>query len=151
MKLSIRILSVLGLALSLSSFAHANTETIDWPSRNSKVVCGGRVDGEDLKLHIVTAGEIMGGESVNGRILLYVDLHKAGQAHLLISDALTDAEYDKRQAILAKLSPEDAELFQKITKTRVIELYSGFIDGIVQFDINYADRSLSLSCQEIAN
>jgi hypothetical protein len=142
---------VLGLALSFSSFAHADTATIDWPTRNSKVICGGSVDGTDLVVRAIPGGELMTAESANTRILIYIDLHKPGQVHWVISDSLNDDEYDRRQAIIAKLSPEDALLFTKITATHTTELFSGFMEGVLQMNMNYGDRTFSMSCQELAN
>lgn len=141
----------LSLGLALSSVAQAAPNSIDWPTRNSKVICGGTVDGTELNIRIVTPGELMGAESENSRILVYMDLHKPGQLHLAISDSLTDEEYDKRQAILKQLSPEDAALFQKITMTRVMEFYVGFTEGVADLRLSYANRVMSLSCQEVKN
>src|ERR1035437_3321435 len=138
------------VALIFSFTAHAESGTVSWPSRNSKVICGAMVDGESLDFHVVVPGELLGSSSKDERILLYVDLHKAGQVHLAFVEALTDDEYDQREAAMTKLSPEEAELMRALTASRQNDLYAGITpDRFVHLETIMKKRTLSVSCQEI--
>jgi hypothetical protein len=152
-KFSLKILfSGFALFFAISpSIAKADALSIDWPIRNSKVICGGIVDGETLNMRISVPGEVMTAESSNGRILIFVDLHKPGQAHWIFTDAMSDDEYDKREAITKKLTPDEAALIRALTKGRQTDLYMGFTDGIVHLRTTFGDRAMSMSCQEIPN
>ena len=147
-------LSFTAITLTLtvtSNSARADAISMDWPTRNSKVICGGIVDGETLNMRISVPGEVMTAESSNGRILIYVDLHKPGQVRWIFTDAMSDDEYDKREAIAKKLTPDEATLIRALTKGRQTDLYMGFTDGIVHLLTTFGDRAMSMSCQEIPN
>lgn len=61
---------------------------------------------------------------------------------------MTDADYEKRQAVLAKLSKEDAELMQNLTSSRRSDIYMGMTDGFTHLRVESGTKFLSLSCQE---
>ena len=150
MKLSILALLFSGIAL-MPFTARAEAISIDWPTRNSKVICGGIVDGETLSMRISVPGEVMTAQSSNERILIYVDLHKPGQVHWLFTDTMSDEQYEKREAAIKKLSPEEASLIRELTKGRQNEIYMGLTDGYVHMLTTFGNRSMSMSCQEIPN
>jgi hypothetical protein len=139
----------LALAIFTTAAAQAEPASLPWPSRNSDVICGGTVDGETLAMRVST-DDVLAAESVTGRIMVYVDLHRPGQVRWLIADVLGDDDYDQRQELLKKLTAEDADLIRKITAGRQIDIYAGLTDGIVHLRTDFGKRSFSLSCQEIA-
>lgn len=139
-----------GLVLSVASFAHADEVSVAWPSRNSVVICGGSADQVDLKMRVVVENELLAAEADNGRALIYVDLHKPGQARVVTLDGLSDEEFEKREAILAKLSPEDREFLKALASPRQSDFYLGFYDGFIHLDSMQGKRTLSFSCQELS-
>jgi hypothetical protein len=145
------MIKLFAFLLAFPLFAHAENPSVEWPARNSKVICGGIVDGDDLEMKVVVANELLKAESKNERVLLYVDLHKAGQVRLVMVDALNDAELAKLDAILAKLSPEDASLMSAFRSSHVTDFYMGMTDSFVHLTSAFGKRSFSFSCQEIAN
>jgi hypothetical protein len=152
LKLACLFFTALTLILTLTpNSAKADALSMDWPTRNSKVICGGIVDGETLNMRVSVPGEVMTAESSNGRILIFVDLHKPGQVRWTFSDAMSDDEYEKREAIAKKLTPDEATLIRALTKGRQTDLYMGFTDGIVHLHTTFGDRAMSMSCQEIPN
>ncbi|MGZ3721366.1 MAG: hypothetical protein ACXVA9_00465 [Bdellovibrionales bacterium] len=136
---------------ALMSNAKADTGTVAWPSRNSKVICGATVDGEALDFHVVVANELIGSQSKDERVLVYVDLHKPGQVRFVLNEAISDSEYEAREAAMAKLAPEEADLMRALTVSRQTELYAGIAEGYVHLSTIMKKRTLSLSCQEIMN
>ena len=133
------------------NFAHATVGTVEWAARNSKIICGGTVDDVDLNFRVVVPNELLAAESDNGRFLLYADLHKPGQVRFVFNDALTDEDSAKRDALLAKLSPEDAALVRMMTMNRQSDLYMGLTDGFVLMQSDFGTHHLSIGCQEIQN
>jgi hypothetical protein len=97
----------------------------------------------------VTKGELLAAESADGRVLIYIDLHKSARVHWAMMQALSDDDYAKREAILAKLSPDDANQLRKISSTKTSEFYSGMTDGYVTWRTSSKAGNVSLSCQEI--
>lgn len=148
MKLAILVGS---FVLSLASFAHAQDVAVAWPSRNSVVICGGTADRLDLKMRVVIENELLAAEADNGRALIYIDLHKPGQARVVTLDGLSDEEFEKREVILAKLSPEDREFLKLLASPRQSDFYVGFYDGFFHLDTMQGTRSISFSCQELSN
>lgn len=143
--------TLLAFALTVLPFtARAENPSIAWPSRQSTVVCGGTVDGEDLKIRVVLENELLAAESQNERALIYLDFHKAGQVHVAISSGMTDADYERREAILEKLSPEDAALMRSLSATQISDFYIGFAEGYFHLVTTMGTRAISLSCQETA-
>jgi hypothetical protein len=138
------------LLLTWGILSFAEPASIVWPTRNTKVVCGGDVDGRPLQMRVVIANELLAGESENGRILIYIDLHKPAQVRWVFSDTLTDDQYAKREAALAKLSTDEANLLRALTGTRETDLYMGMTDGFVTLRTTSKGQSMSVSCQEIA-
>ncbi len=137
--------------LTAASLAQATTASVSWPSRNSQVLCGGTVDNEDLQMRMVIENELLAGDSVNGRVLLYIDLHRPGQARVVVAEGFTDSDYEKREAALAKLSPEEAALLRGLSASRQADFYLGFSEGYFHLTTASGERTLSLSCQEIPN
>lgn len=132
--------------------AYAAPASIDWPTRNSKVVCGGIADGTDLEMRISIPDERLAAETKDGRVLLYVDLHKPGQVRWVMAEGMSDADYDNRETLLAKLSPEEAALVRRISAAHLTDLYTGLTaDGYVHLDREQGKLKLSLSCQETKN
>lgn len=131
--------------------ASAQSASVEWPSRDSKVICGGTVDDEDLEVKVVVENDLLKAESNSGRLLLYIDLHKPGQVHFAMVDSLNDDETAQRDAALAKLSPEDAAILRAVSASHITDFFTGFTDGIVQYASYVGKRSTSLSCQEIPN
>ncbi len=129
--------------------ALAQSTEIRWPGRNSKVICGGSVDGETLKFRVVLENELIASESTGGRLLLYVDLHKEGQVRMAMNEGATDDDYEKREAILVKLQPAEAELIRALSAARQYDLHMGMTQGFVNIQQNFGKRSITLSCQEI--
>lgn len=141
---------MLSLILALfSAPAMADSASIEWPSRNSKVVCGGMVDQTSLKMSVVTA-DLLKGESDSGRALVFISLSKPGRVRFVLANGLTDAEYEKREAILEKLPKEDAALMRKLTMSHQSDIYMGLTEGFVHYETASGERSLSLSCREDA-
>ena len=136
-------------ATSLKS--DTTTGEVEWRARNSKVICGGMIDGESLKFHVVAENEIVGGKSSDERILIYLDLHKPGQLHLLMTEAMSDGEYEHREAIVAQLSPPDAELIRALTPSRNFDLHIGFTDGLASYYMIAKKHTISVGCEEISN
>lgn len=132
----------------LTDFAVADTASVAWPSRQSIVTCGGLADGEDLRLRVVIPNEVLAAETENGRLLIYLDLHKPGQVHIAMNDGITDEESVAREAALAKLPPDEAELLRRLSFTRHSEFYMGLTEGFAHLTISTRARSLSLSCKE---
>lgn len=134
---------------SASSFAFGQP-SVSWPSRNSKVICGGIADGEDLQIKVVVENELLKAESSNERILLYIDLHKAGQVRLAMVEALSDAELANLDAVLAKLSKEDAEALKLFRTSHTTDFYMGMTDGFVHLTTTFGKRTFTFSCREDA-
>ena len=142
---------LIGVFFTFLNFARAEVGTVDWAERDSKVICGGMVDDVDLNFRTVTANELLAAESSDGRILLYLDLHKPGQVRAAFNEGLTDAEADQREALLAKLSPEEAELIRKLSSGRQSDFYLGLTEGYFLLQTSSRGHSMSLSCKEISN
>jgi hypothetical protein len=111
--------------MSLLGVARADSNDIAWPTRNSKVICGGTVDGETLKVRNSVPGEVLTAESSNERILIFIDLHKPGQVRWLVSEVGAEK--------------------------RTMDLYMGMTDGFVTMDSTADAHTFSMSCQEVAN
>lgn len=123
---------------------------VSWPARGSKVICGGTLDGQDLKIREVLPDELLAADSESERALIYIDLHRQGQVRWVFSETMTDADYAARQALLAKLSPEEAALVKNLTANRHSDFFAGPTDaGFVHLRTDSGTRSLSLSCQEV--
>jgi|GEM_PF-6699431 len=141
----------IALVLLFSFAALADSASTTWPTRGTKVTCGGDVDGQPMKFHVVAESALLAGESVNNRILIYIDLRKPAQVRWLISDAVTDEQYQKREAVLAKLPKEDSDFVRALTATRQTEMYMGMTDGyITMFTTARTGQTMSISCQETA-
>jgi hypothetical protein len=135
--------------LATMAFAHADAGSLPWYPLNKTVICGGTVDAsESLDFHTVGNAAVLGAQSKDGRIMVYVDLQKTGQVRWLINEALTDDEYDRREAVVKTLPPADADFIRSLTTTRQTQIYSGMTDHFVNLDFTAKKRSLSLSCQE---
>jgi len=104
---------------------HADSVFVPWPLRHTNVVCGGTVDGVDLKMRVSVAGEVLKAESDNGRILIFVDLHKEGQVRWLISEVAKEK--------------------------RTVDLHMGMTDGFVDMNSTADDHTFSMSCQEVSD
>lgn len=140
---------LVGLALFLSVSAMAEPVSTTWPSRGTKVTCGGDVDGQPMKFHVVAEHELLGGESLNNRILLYVDLHKPGRVRWVISDTVSDEQYQKREEVLAKLPKDDSNFVRDLTASRQTDIYTGMTEGFVtMMTTTRTGQSMSISCQE---
>lgn len=130
----------------ISSSASAN-----WPTRGTRVTCGcgGMVDLQPLNMRVVIPDEVLSAESGDGRALIYIDLHKPAQVRWLIADGMSDQEYERREMILAKLSPEEADQIRKLSSNRQTDLYTGMTEGFVTLRVQSpSGKSLDLSCQE---
>lgn len=143
------------LPIFLSAFlwvaaAHAGEAAIEWPSRKSKVVCGGAVDDEPLDLKVMAETAMLKAVSKSDRIFLFIDLHKPGQVRFLMNDSLTDQEFSLQEQILAKLSPAEADLVSALFANRLSDFYTGLTEGFVHLVTAQGKRTLNLSCQEIA-
>jgi hypothetical protein len=137
------------LVFLMTGPAFAAPASIDWPARSSKVVCGGSADGTELAVRVSVPNEVLAAETADGRVLVYIDLHKPGQVRWVMNEGMSDADYDQRQALIAKLSPEEAELVKKISASQQTDLYTGLtVDGFVHLDRTSGKLRLSLSCQE---
>jgi hypothetical protein len=135
------------LVLGMNAFA--DTASFDWPERGTTVTCGGVVDGQDLKMWVVTKDGLLSGQSVDERFLVYIDLSKTSRVHWVMMNSLSDDDYAKREAILTKLSPEDADQLRKISSTQQTEFYMGMTDGYATWRTNSKAGGVSLSCQEV--
>lgn len=152
MKTTVKMtMALAAAAVSLvSSASFAGSLSMEWKGRNSKVICGGLVDGKELDMKVSIPNERMKAET--GRMLIFIDLQKEGLVRWVMSDSMTDEEYDKREAIMAKLSSEEQALLKSISVGRQTDLYSGMTaDGYVTIMQSMGKRSFSLACQEIKN
>lgn len=148
--MKIQALAILMTLVQVTA-APAETASVQWPSRDSNVVCGGSADGEEMNVRVVLENELLAAESKNERLLIYIDLHKAGQARIVMAEGMTDADYEKREAALGKLDADEVAVLRKLTAGRTSDFYVGFAEGYVHFETASGGRSLSLSCQEIKN
>ncbi|MGE3262255.1 MAG: hypothetical protein AB7K68_10790 [Bacteriovoracia bacterium] len=130
--------------------ARAGEAAIEWPSRNSKVVCGGTVDDEPLDLKVMAETAMLKAVSKSDRVFLFIDLHKPGQVRFLMNDSLTDQEFAMREQILAKLNPAEADLVSALFANRLSDFYTGLTEGFVHLVTAQGTRTLNLSCQEVA-
>lgn len=121
-----------------------------WHKKQTKVICGATVDNQTLNVKVVVANELLKAESPDGRVLIYMDLHREGQVRWVFSEVMSDAEYEKREALIAKLSPDEADLIKSFTKARQFDLYAGFTEGYVHLRQDFGSKNISLSCQETA-
>lgn len=140
----------LSFVFSVSFSALASTAEIQWPSRNSKVVCGGMADGQELEISQVPTTQFMKAESSDFRVLIYLDFSRVGRARILIAEVLTDEDYEAREAILSKLPAEEAELLRRLSKNHFSESYIGFTDQYFHLRTSFGNKSISLSCQEVS-
>ena len=131
-----------------ASSAWAGPARIDWPERNSEVVCGGRTESGDLSFRVDKPLNILVGEASNGRVEVFIDLTKPGRAKWVMGEFWTDSDYEAREKILQKLPAKEAALMRQLSTKRISEMYTGFTSGIVHMDISFGERRLSLSCQE---
>lgn len=60
----------------------AESPSVEWGSRTSKVLCGATVDNESVEIKVVLPNELLRAESTEGRVLAYIDLRKPGRVHL---------------------------------------------------------------------
>lgn len=142
--------SILLVAIFSSSAVMASPLAMEWRARHSKVVCGGTVEGQELDMQVSVVNEVMKAEA--GRFVIFIDLHKEGQIRWVLGDAMTDQEYAQREAMLAKLSPDEQVALKSITASRLTDLYTGMNpDGFVHIMQTANEKVFSLSCQEIKN
>lgn len=127
-----------------SSFA---TE-VYWHKKQTKVICGATIDNQSVSLKVVRANELLKAESPDSRVLIYIDLHREGQVRWVFSEMMTDAEYEKREALISKLSPDEAELVKSFSKARQFDLYAGFTEDYVHLRQDFGAKNISLSCRE---
>lgn len=145
----LRAISFLVLSV-MSSSAFAGSAEVNWYSRGTYVICGGMVDGETLNVRVSVPNEVLAAESPDHRALIFIDLHKPAQVRWMISDGMSDEDYEKREAIVAKLPADEAQLIRKISENRVTDLYSGMTNGFVTLKTSTkSGRSVDLSCQEL--
>ena len=132
--------------LNISLQLHA--AEVRWPNKGTKVTCGATVDNKTVTVKEVLPNELLKAETEDGRVLVYIDLHKESQVRWVINEAANDADYEKREAVLAKLTPEDANLIKALSHSRQYDIYTGFTDGYVHLRQDFGDKNISLSCQE---
>jgi hypothetical protein len=133
--------------LGVSAQLHA--VEVRWPQKGTKITCGVTVDDKSLAIKEVLPNELLKAEADDGRVLVYIDLHKEGQVHWALNEAANDADYEKREAILSRLAPEDAALIKALSHSRQYDMYTGLTDGLVHLRQDFGDKNISLSCQEI--
>lgn len=136
---------------AVSIFASAAPAQVEWPSRASKVLCGGTVDGHELDVKVIPLTQIMSAESHDYRVSIYIDLSRLGRVRLLLSELTSDEDYAAREVVLAKLPPEEAALLRRLTQSHFWQSYNGFTDGFMDVRVTFGNKMVSLSCQEIKN
>lgn len=132
--------------MNLSLQLHATG--VRWPQRGTKVTCGATVDNNALAIKEVLPNELLKAEADDGRVLIYIDLHKEGQVHWAFNEAATDADFEKREAIVSKLAPEDAALIKALSHSRQYDIYTGLTEGFAHLRQDFGLKNISLSCQE---
>jgi hypothetical protein len=135
--------------LTTFTMAHADAGSMPWATLNKNVTCGGIVDTkESLDFKSVGDAQVLKAESKDGRLLIFADLHRPGQVRWLVNEALSDEDYDRREALLKSIAPSDADFIRSLTQTRQAQIYSGMFDHYVNLDFSTKTRALSLSCAE---
>lgn len=139
------------ILLAVAVFAgQAFSAEVYWHKKQTKVICGATVDNQTLDVKVSVANEVLKAESPDGRVLIFIDLHKEGQVRWVFSEVINDADYERREALMAKLSSEEADLLKSFTKARMFDLYAGFSEGYVHLRQDFGSKNISLSCKETA-